>query len=192
MKLYLSPGSSSMAPHIMLHEVGAKFEVQSLSFKKKETHTPEYLAINPEGKVPTLVVDGEKLTEVAGILYYLARKHPEAKLWPTGDITAEAQIVSWMSFLASTIHPSRQKGDEHCLKMWALADQRLGSANWAVGCQYSIADIHLFRLFWRISGALKPARGSFPNIERHYDRMMQRPAVQKTIEAESKLGYDLP
>jgi glutathione S-transferase len=192
MKLYLSPGSSSMAPHIMLHEVGAKFEVQSLSFKKKETHTPEYLAINPEGKVPTLVVDGEKLTEVAGILYYLARKHPEAKLWPTGDITAEAQIVSWMSFLASTIHPSRQKGDEHCLKMWALADQRLGSANWAVGGHYSIADIHLFRLFWRISGALKPARGSFPNIERHYDRMMQRPAVQKTIEAESKLGYDLP
>lgn len=192
MKLYLSPGSSSMAPHIMLHEVGAKFDVQTLSFKTKETHTSGYLAINPEGKVPTLVIDGQPLTEVAGILYYLARRYPDAKLWPTGNIDAEAQIVSWMSFLASTVHPSRAKGDEHCLKMWALADQRLGGHDWCVGNSYSIADIHLFRLFWRISGALKPARGTFPNIERHYDRMMARPAVKKTIEVETALGYDLP
>lgn len=190
LKLYLSPGTSSMAPHIMLHEVGAKFDVVSLSLKKKETHTPEYLAINPEGKVPTLLIDGKRLTEVAGILYYLARKHPEAGLWPTGDIDAEAQIVSWMSFLASTVHPSRQKGDDHCLNTWGLADRRLGATDWCVGNRYSIADIHLFRLFWRISGALKPPRGSFPNVERHYDRMMARAAVKKTIEAETKLGYD--
>lgn len=191
LKLYLSPGTSSMAPHIMLHEVGAKFEVVSLSLKKKETHTPAYLAINPEGKVPTLLIDGKRLTEVAGILYYLARKHPEANLWPAGDIEAEAQVVSWMSFLASTVHPSRAKGDEHCLAMWKLTDTRLGKGPWALGDTFTIADIHLFRLFWRINGALKPPRGSFPNVEAHYDRMMARPSVKKTIEAETKLGYDV-
>jgi glutathione S-transferase len=57
-----------MAAHIALHEVGATFESRPLSFHRKENRTPEYLAINPEGKVPTLVIDGRALTEVAGIL----------------------------------------------------------------------------------------------------------------------------
>ena len=108
--LYFSPGSSAMAAHIALHEVGAAFESRPLSFHKKENRTPEYLAINPEGKVPTLVIDGRPLTEVAGILFYLARRFPEAGLLPMDDIEAEAQVVSWMSFIAATVHPARRQG----------------------------------------------------------------------------------
>jgi glutathione S-transferase len=67
--LYLSPGSSSMAPHIALHEIGVDFESRWISFAKREQYAPEYLALNPEGKVPTLLVDGRPLTEVAAILY---------------------------------------------------------------------------------------------------------------------------
>jgi len=190
--LYLSPGSSSMAPHIALHESGAQFEAKPLSFRKKETRTPEFLAINPNGKVPVLLVDGHVLTEVAGILFYLARTFPAAKLLPHGDIEAEAQVVSWMSYIASTIHPARRQGLDHAREVYAVADKRLGKNDWAVGGRYSIADIHLFRLYWRFRSSLEPEPGAFPNIEAHYARMMARPAVQKTIEAETKIGYELP
>ena len=92
--LYLAPGSSSMAPHIALHETGASFEAKPLSLTKKDTRTSEFLAINPNGKVPVLLVDGRVLTEVAGILFYLARTFPAAALLPQGDVEAEAQVVS--------------------------------------------------------------------------------------------------
>ena len=80
--LYYAPGASSMAPHIALFEVGTPFEGQPLSFKRNENKTPEYLAINPLGQVPTLVIDGRPLTEVAGILFYLANAYHEAGLLP--------------------------------------------------------------------------------------------------------------
>jgi len=144
---YFSPGSSSMAPHIALHETGAPFEAKPLSLAKKDTRTPEFLAINPNGKVPVLLVDGRVLTEVAGILFYLARAFPSAGLLPTGDIEAEAQVVSWMSYIASTIHPARRQGLEHAREVYAVADKRLGKNDWAAGGRYSIADIHLFRLY---------------------------------------------
>src|SRR6266851_1055045 len=108
--LYLSPGSSSMAPHIALHEIGVDFESRWVSFAKREQHAREYLAVNPEGKVPTLLIDGRPLTEVAGTLWYLARTYPAAGLLPQmGEIEAEARVISWMSFIASTIHPALQR-----------------------------------------------------------------------------------
>jgi len=189
--LYFTSGASSMAPHIALHEVGAPFESRHISLAKQENRAPAYLAINPEGKVPTLVIDGRKLTEVAGILFYLAKRFPESRLLPDGDIEAEAQAISWMSFIAAFLHPARGLGQAVAAERFGLADRRLGKQDWALG-RYSIADIHLFRLFWRYVGALKPARGSFPSLEAHYDRMMARPAVQKTIEIESSIGYALP
>lgn len=189
---YFSPGSSSMAPHIALHETGAPFEAKPLSLAKKDTRTPEFLAINPNGKVPVLLVDGRVLTEVAGILFYLARTFPAAGLLPHGDIEAEAQVVSWMSYIASTVHPARRQGLEHAREVYAVADKRLGKDDWAVGGRYSIADIHLFRLYWRFRSSLEPEPGAFPNIEAHYARMMARPAVQRAIEIETKVGYELP
>jgi glutathione S-transferase len=189
--LYFTPGASSMAPHIALHEVGAPFASHPISLARREQRAPAYLAVNAEGKVPTLLIDGRPLTEVAAILYYLAKRYPQAKLLPSGDIEAEAQAVSWMSFIAATIHPARARGLDHATTIFALADQRLGKRPWALG-SYSIADIHLFRLFWRFANSLKPPSGSLPNLEAHYDRMMARPAVRKTIEVESAIGYDLP
>ncbi len=189
--LYLAPGSSSMAPHIALHEIGAPFEAKALSFAKKENSDPAYLALNPEGKVPTLLIDGRPLTEVAGILYYLARRFPATGLLPAGDIEAEAQVLSWMSFIAATVHPARRQGVDCARSVFATADRRLGDRSWAVG-SYSIADIHLFRLYWRFFNAVHPAAGDFPNLDAHYRRMMARPAVQKTCAIEAAIGYELP
>jgi len=190
--LYFSPGSSSMAVHIALNEIGVDFERRHVSFAKREQHSPEYLAINPEGKVPTLLIDGDRpLTEVAGCLYYLAKRYPEAELWPEGGLEAEAQAISWMSFIASTIHPARRIGVERWREVFGLAEQRLGPHEWTVG-RYSIADIHLSRLYWRFVGSVKSAAADFPHLSAHYDRMMARPAVKRTIEIESAIGYALP
>ncbi len=188
---YFAPGSSSMAVHIALNETGVPFEARPLSFAKGETREPAFLAINPEGKVPTLLIDGRRLTETAAILYYLARRHPEAGLWPDDDIEAQAQAVSWMSYIASTLHPARRLGLERANELYAGADRRLGDRAWVLD-RYSIADIHLFRLFWRFSGSLQPPREQFPNLYAHHDRMMARPAVQKTLQTEAAIGYELP
>jgi glutathione S-transferase len=189
--LYFAPGASSMAPHIALHEIGAPFEARSISFVRKENRAPAYLALNPEGKVPTLLIEGRPLSEVAAILFYLARQFPTAGLLPEDDGEAEAQIISWMSFIAATVHPARRSGLDHARAIYALVDKRLGSGLWAVG-SYSIADIHIFRLYWRFFNSLRPAPGEFPNLDAHYQRMMARPAVQKTIAAEAAIGYELP
>jgi glutathione S-transferase len=189
---YHAPVSSSMAVHIGLHETGAPFEARPMSFATKDMQTPAFRAINPNGKVPTLLVDGRVLTEVAGCLFYLARAYPDANLLPADDPEAEAQVVSWMSFIASAIHPARQAGIERAREVWQIADKRLGANEWAVGGRYSIADIHLFRLYWRIREALAAKPGDLANIEAHYARMMARPAVKKTIEVEEKIGYTLP
>jgi len=189
--LYFAPGSSSMAAHIALHEVGVPFESRPLSFAKRETRSPAYLAINPEGKVPTLVIDGRPLTEVAGILFYLARTYPAAGLWPEGDVEAQAHGIAWMSFNASTLHPARRRGSDHALQVYGIADKRLGQRQWVLD-RFSIADIHLFRLYWRLAGALGLSPTTFPNLAAHHDRMMQRPAVKKTCEIESAIGYELP
>ena len=188
--LYFAPGSSSMAVQIALHEIGVPFEARPMSFKANDLRSPEYLALNPEGKVPALLVDGRPLFEVLAILFYLAKRFPDAKLLPRENIEAEAQALSWMSFAAATLHPARQRGLDHAIEVWQIADRRLGSG-WALE-NYSIADIHLFRLYWRLANSLKPAAATFPHLEAHYARMMARPAVRKTIEIETAIGYELP
>jgi len=188
---YFAPGSSSMAPHIALHEIGVPFEAKPLSFANQENRQPAFLAINPEGKVPTLLIDGRPLSEVAAILFYLAKRFPEAALLPDSDLETEAQAVSWMSFIASTIHPARRQGADYARSVWSIADGKLGAREWALD-RYSIADIHLFRLYWRFANAFHPPPAEFPNLSRHYGRMMARPAVRKTCEIEAAIGYELP
>jgi glutathione S-transferase len=186
LQFYFSPGSSSMAPHIALHEVGAQFEPRPISFARRETREPWFLALNPEGKVPVLVVEGRVLTEVAGILWYLAKRYPQAQLLPPD----EAWAVSWMSFLASTVHVALPRGTEAARSAWALAEQRLGGAEWALE-HYSIVDIHLFRLFWRFCGRAGLNAAAYPALAGHYSRMMAREAVKRTIAAEAAIGYEL-
>ena len=188
--LYFAPGSSSFAVHIALHEIGVPFDSKPMSFSNNDLRSAAYLALNQEGKVPTLVIDGRPLTEVAAILYYLAKRFPDAGLLPRDDIEADAQALSWMSFAASTLHPARKRGLDHAKEVWGIADRRLGNG-WALS-RYSIADIHLFRLYWRFANSLKPAPETFPHLTAHYARMMARPAVQRTIAIESAIGYDLP
>jgi glutathione S-transferase len=188
--LYYAPGASSMAVHIALHEIGVPFEGRVLSWTKREQRSAAFLAVNPEGKVPTLLIDGRPLTEVAGILFYLARRFPAAGLLPEG-IEGEAQAVSWMSFIAATLHPARRVGVEYGYSVYGIVEQRLGEQDWLLG-RYSVADIHLFRLFWRFHEMMRLTPERFPRLHGHYARMMARPAVQRTIAAEAAIGYEIP
>lgn len=190
--LYLAPGSSSMAPHIVLHEAGAEFAIRPVSFARREQREADFLALNPEGKVPVLVLDdGKPLTEVAAILFYIARRFPEAGLLPDG-LDGEAQALSWMSFIAATVHSASQRGGDHAAAAYREAERRLGGREWAVGDRLSVADIHLFRLFWRNKDRAALSRADHPGLWAHYDRMMARPAVIRTCEAEAAIGYELP
>src|SRR6185436_18227537 len=108
-----------------------------------------------------------------------------------GDVETEAQAVSWMSFIASTLHPARRQGLEHVTEVWSLANLKLGDKGWALG-SYSIVDIHLFRLYWRIVNTQRERPQGLANLDAHHARMMARPAVQRTIEDERRFGYELP
>lgn len=187
---YFSPGSSSMATHIALNETGAPFEARPLTLQQG-TREPAFLKINPNGKVPTLVVDGTVLTEVAATLFYLARSFPQAGLMPAG-VLGEAEALSWMSFVASTIHPAVGLGPERVAQVWPIAEQKLAGKQWCVGGKYSIADIHLFRLYWRFKDRFNLKPSELPSVHSLYERMMQRPAVKKTIEDEAKVPSSLP
>jgi len=178
-----------MAAHIGLYEVGLPFEARALSYGRREQREPWYLALNPLGTIPLLMIDGKPLTEVAAILYYLARRCPDARLWPEGDVAAHAQIISWMSFLASAVHPALQRGESHVRSIYGYIESRL-TGDWLAD-DYSVADIHLFRLFWRVSNTLTLSPSQFPKLFAHRERTLQRPAVQKTIEVESSLGYEI-
>jgi len=183
--LLYAPGSSSLAPHIALNEAGAAFETRRFSLADKETRTPEFLAVNPAGKVPALLIDGRLMTEVAGILFYIARRFPEARLMPAGGVEAEAQAVSWMSFVASTVHPAFRAGAD-------APEARLAGRAWTVGESYSIADIHLFRLLWRTRDLVDVRSGGFPALAALYSRVHDRPAVRRTMAAEKLEGYAPP
>jgi glutathione S-transferase len=113
-RLYHSPGTCSMAPHIVLEEIGEPYELQVISAsgarEGEMTSTPEWKAINPKARVPALLgVEGRiggsenLLTEVHAILIYLARTNPSAKLLPA-DPAAEARCIEWMNWLSSNVH----------------------------------------------------------------------------------------
>ncbi|MBW4089638.1 MAG: glutathione S-transferase [Proteobacteria bacterium] len=189
--LYFAPGASSMAVHIALHEAGAAFDARPISLARQEQRDAAFLALNPEGKVPLLLIDNRPLTEVAAILFYLARRFPDARLLPSTDVETEAQALSWMSFVASTLHPARRLGPEAVRAAFDQAETRLGTRDWALGV-FSIADIHLFRLYWRLVNSRQPPPVAFPRLAAHAERMMARPAVRHTIAIERAIGYELP
>jgi glutathione S-transferase len=183
--LSLMPNSSSLAVHIALHEIGAPFAARVLSGAEKDTRKPDYLKINAAGQVPTLLIDDRALSEVAGILFYLARRFPEAKLLPQDDPENEARVIAWMSFLASSAHAAWRGGGEAAVPIYEVAEQRLAPSGWAVGDSFSIADIHLFRLFWRFHASAPITRDAFPRLFAHHDRLLARPSVQAALRAEA-------
>ena len=106
LKLFVAPGTCARVPTIALEEIGISFETELIRMASKQFNTPEFRAINPKGKVPTLLVDGQPLTENVAINSWLHRAYPEAKLLPhTDDALEQQKQIADLSFFAATVHP---------------------------------------------------------------------------------------
>ena len=110
LKLYYSPGSCALASHIALQEAGAAFTTERIDFKSNRQNSPEYLVVNPKGRVPAMVTDRGILTETPAMLAYIAQSFPLAKLAPLDDPFAFAQVQSFNSYLCSTVHVAHAHG----------------------------------------------------------------------------------
>ena len=104
LRLHYSPHTCALASHIALEQAGAAYEAVRVDFARNEQRAPEYLAVNPKGRVPALVTERGVLTETPAILAFVCQSHPEAKLAPLDDPFAFAQVQAFNSYLCSTVH----------------------------------------------------------------------------------------
>jgi glutathione S-transferase len=209
--LYFGPGACSLVPHIALEEAGVPFEPRPMSLRKGQQRTPEYLAMNPKGKVPLLLIDGKPLTENVAIAWYLAKTFPKARLLPQGDAEAEAQAISLLAWYASGIHPRfsalfgpqrlcdlpdsadnvKKLAAADTAKNLAIVDTLLAGKDWALGSQWSYVDAYLF-VFWRWANFHKLDLSPYKNYAKHAERMESRLSVKRALarEAEAQSTFD--
>ena len=202
-KLFYATGSCALASHIALEEAGADYKAERLNLKANDQRRPEYLKINPKGRVPALVGDHGILTETPAILAWIAQSYPAAKLIPA-DPWGFAQVQSFNSYLCSTVHVAHAHGGRgtrwaddpvaleamkkkvtpNMADCFALIEREMVRGPWVLGDAYSIADPYLYT----ISGWLKADSvdvAQFPKVAAHRAKMEARPAVQRVLAAEN-------
>ncbi len=206
LKLYYAPSSCALASHIALEETGARYEGVRLLLKNNEQRKPEYLAINPKGRVPALIAPEGILTETPAILAYIAQRFPSAMLAPLNDPYAFARVQSFNSYLCSTVHVAHAHGGRG--SRWAddpaaheamkkkvaanmadcfeLIEREMIAGPWVMGETYSICDPYLYTISgWLAADGVDVAR--FPKVHAHRRRMDERPAVKRVLEQEKAL-----
>lgn len=199
MRLYYAPGTISVAVAIALHEADIAFEPQRISFREGAQTKPDYLALNPKGRVPTLEFDGVCLTETGAILDYIAAIKPSADLLPS-DPLAAAHMRSVMYYLASTMHVNHAHGlrgtrwadlpESHADMAAKLSQTMTQSAaivehnclrgDFVLGDQFSLADPYLFVVCSWLEGD-GVVLSDFPGVSAFLDRMRKRASVQQVI-----------
>ena len=203
LKLYYAPGTCALASHITLAEAGAAYTTEKIDFKSNQQNSPEYLAINPKGRVPALVTDRGILTETPAMLAFIAQSFPQAKLAPFDDAYAFAQVQAFNSYLCSTVHVAhahKMRGARWATEESTFADMKrmipktVGASfalierdmlrgPWVMGETYTICDPYLFTLAGWLEGDSVDI-STLPKVADHRKRMADRPAVQKVMEEE--------
>ncbi len=204
MKLYYAPGTCALASHIALEETGAEYAVHRLNFKQQEQTSPDYLAINPKGRVPSLATDRGVLTETPAILAFVAQSCPDAKLAPLDDAFAFAEVQAFNNYICSTVHIAhahrvrgarwaneessfedmRRKVPETMGACFHLIESKMVRGPWVMGEAYSVCDPYLFTVArWLEGDSVRIS--DFPKIDDHFRRMSERPAVKKVLAAQA-------
>ena len=174
--LYYSPGRASLAVHWMLIELGVPFEARLVDFAVKAHKAPDYLRLNPDGMVPTLVVDGEPRAESAALALLLAERHPEGRLEIPCGATGRSDYLQWMFYLASTLQPLfrawfyaddvggaesaeavKAQARVRIEKVWDRVDARLLQTPYMAGNRLSAVDFHATMLMRWSRNMQKPA-----------------------------------
>ena len=197
--LYFAPGACSMASHIVLEESGETYQPRQMDLSKGEQRTETYLKLNPQGRVPLLLLDnGDPLAENTAILPYLGKRFG---LWPT-DALAEAKALSLVGFFASSVHPAhahvgrpeRYSADQSAfsgIKEQGLKafhgylkqiDAMLAGREW-FSDKFSVRDPYAL-VFYAWGARRELPVGELKNYTAHKDRLLQRPAVKRVVEQE--------
>ncbi len=200
--LYFATGTCSLASHIALEEAGATYTGKKIGFASNEQRSPDYLAINPKGRVPALLTDHGIITETTAILPYIAQLFPAAKLMPT-DPYGFAKVQEFNGYLASTVHinhahrprASRWADDpaaiaamqakvpQNMTDCFQLIEDTMLKGPWVMGDTYSVADGYLFTITrWLKSDSVDYT--IFPKVAKHHEDMLKRPAVQRALAAQ--------
>jgi glutathione S-transferase len=202
-KLYYAPHTCSLASHIALEDAGAEYATVRIDFASNEQRKPEYLAINPKGRVPALVTDRGILTETPAMLAFIAQSFPTSRLAPLDDPFQFAQVQAFNSYLCSTLHVAhshRMRGNrwaddasaiaamqrkipESVGACYELIEGRMLRGPWVMGEAYTICDPYLFTIAqWLEDDGVDPSR--FPKVVDHRRRMAERPGVQEAVAEE--------
>ena len=198
MKLYYSPGACSLAPHIVLRELGLPFETVQVDLKThKLASGADYYQINPKGYVPALQLDdGSLFTEGAAILQYLADRKPEAGLLGASGSMERYRAIEWLTFISSELHKGFSPlftGDmpeaakkiflDKLKNRFALLDKHLASHEFLMGKKFTVADAYAFTILnWK--NFLNVDLSPWKNIEAYLNRVAARPKVRETMHAE--------
>ena len=202
--LYYAPIACSLVPYVTLTEANANFEVRTINLRKEQQKSADYLKLNPKHKVPLLVVDGKTLSENVAIQIWIARNFPKAKLLPA-DSWQELQAISILSWCSSGIHPYlarinspskvcdlpdtgesvRKMAVGPLLENYKIADGMLAGREYFFD-HFTAADAHFFWCFRR-GLQFKLDLSGFPNCSAHFERMTNRPSVQKLLSYEKAI-----
>jgi glutathione S-transferase len=203
LRFYYAPHTCALASHVALEQAGLDYQLVRVDFARSEQRSPEYLAVNPKGRVPALATERGILTETPAILAYVAQLRPEAGLAPLGDPFAFAEVQSFNSYLCSTVHVAhahrmrghrwaddpaaiaamQRKVPQSVSEAFALIERELLRGPWVMGGAYSICDPYLFTLAqWLEADGVDLAR--LPRVAEHRARMAEHPAVRKAIAQE--------
>ncbi|AWC20682.1 Glutathione S-transferase GST-6.0 [Aminobacter sp. MSH1] len=198
MKLFYMPGACSLAPHIVANEVGIDLDLVKVDGKTKTTEAQQdFLATNPNGYVPALVLgDGELMTEASVLVQYLADQKPESGLMPKAGDMARYRVQQWLAFVATELHKvfgaffkpntpeaTKEINRELLARRLAYVDAKLDGRSYLMGDAFTAADAYL----WTILGWARHVGidlSSFANIQRYLGTVAARPAVQKALRAE--------
>ena len=201
--LFYSPNSCALAAHLALEHSGLAYTARKVDFSKQEQRSPEYLKLNPKGRVPALLTEQGILTENPAILVYICQCAPDAGLAPLHDPFAFAQMQAFNSYLSSTVHVAhahRYRGyrwadDEAAIaamvrkvpqsmrECFALIETELLRGPWAMGEQFTVSDMYLFTICRWLEGDEVDIK-EFPRVADHFNRMLASPTVQKVLAAQ--------
>lgn len=201
--LYYAPGAASLVVHWVLIETGAAHELRRLDLAAREHKRPEYLALNPAGVVPTMVIDGRPVTEAAALVLHLADVHADAGLAPALGSLDRASYYQWVLFLANTLQPAfrhwfypqeaageaqaeavRSGAQARIEAAWDRIDGHLGAHGpYLLGGQVSAADFLLAMLMRWARNMPRPA-SDWPHLAALIVRMKARPSFATLYERE--------
>lgn len=201
-KLFYSPGSAALAPHCALEEAGAAYELVLVDTKSGAHKKPEYLKLNPNGRIPTLAQGDFVMYESAAILMHVADYHPAQGLAPAIGTPERGRYYQWVTYLTNTVQEAymqyfhadyygspaahadiKATAETRLQPMFRILDDALAPGPYLLGQRFSAADIFLIMMARWSRNMTKPAI-TYPNIKRCVDLVVARPAIQRAYKAE--------